>query len=84
MLSEWAAQKAMISLLFVTHDSTRPVKLLHVGVPTGSGTARADKNATPLAFVGKSVAFDTGGISRKPSADMKLTVCAATWTALQP
>jgi leucyl aminopeptidase len=29
-----------------------------------------DKNATPVAFVGKGVTFDTGGISLKPGAGM--------------
>ena len=46
----------------------------------------ADKNATPLVFVGKGITFDTGGISIKPSSGMKLmrgdmggaaTVCAS-------
>ena len=47
-----------------------------------------DKNATPLVFVGKGITFDSGGISIKPGAGMKLmrgdmggaaTVCSAAW-----
>ena len=47
-----------------------------------------DKNATPLVFVGKGITFDSGGISLKPSAGMKLmrgdmggaaTVCSSAW-----
>lgn len=32
----------------------------------------ADKTATPLVFVGKGITFDSGGISLKPGAGMKL------------
>ena len=46
----------------------------------------ADKSAAPLVFVGKGITFDSGGISLKPGAGMKLmrgdmggaaAVCAA-------
>jgi leucyl aminopeptidase len=54
----------MGALLGVAQGSTRPPRLVvmeHRGGPAG---------AAPIAFVGKGVTFDTGGISIKPSAGM--------------
>lgn len=53
------------ALLGVAQGSVRPPRLL---VLEWNGSA--DKNAVPLALVGKGVTFDTGGISIKPAAGM--------------
>jgi leucyl aminopeptidase len=56
---------------------------LHLGVGRGAEhapclvhlkyrPAKAKKNARPIAFVGKGVTFDTGGVDIKPSAGMRL------------
>jgi leucyl aminopeptidase len=56
---------------------------LHLGVGRGAEHApclvhlkyrpsKAKKNARPIAFVGKGVTFDTGGLDIKPSAGMRL------------
>lgn len=94
---EWAAQKGMNSFLSVTHGTNEPAKFLEMcvirvrfiqypNVHCSHYRGAADKKAAPLAFVGKGITFDSGGISIKPSADMKLmrgdmggaaTVCAA-------
>ncbi|ESQ92482.1 aminopeptidase A [Asticcacaulis sp. AC460] len=56
----------MHSLLGVGQGSERESKLV---VMQWAGAA--DKNATPVAFVGKGVTFDTGGISIKPADGME-------------
>lgn len=56
----------MNALLAVGQGSTRPPRLVVMewhGAP--------DPDAAPLAFVGKGVVFDTGGISIKPGAGME-------------
>ncbi|KAF8892853.1 cytosol aminopeptidase family, catalytic domain-containing protein [Mucidula mucida] len=63
----WAEKKGMNSFLSVTHGTSEPAKFLEIhykGAPS--------KDAQPLAFVGKGITFDTGGISLKPGANMKL------------
>ncbi|HHY50352.1 MAG TPA: leucyl aminopeptidase [Alphaproteobacteria bacterium] len=55
----------MNSLLAVSQGSARPPRLV---VMQWSG---GRKGAAPVAFVGKGVVFDTGGISIKPSANME-------------
>ncbi|EDR01445.1 uncharacterized protein LACBIDRAFT_186220 [Laccaria bicolor S238N-H82] len=63
----WAAEKNMNVFLSVTQGTSEPAKFLEIhykGAP--------DKNAPPLAFVGKGITFDSGGISLKPGAGMKL------------
>ncbi|KAF8079247.1 leucine aminopeptidase [Lyophyllum atratum] len=63
----WAAEKNMNTFLSVTHGTSEPAKLLEIhykGAPS--------KDAQPLAFVGKGITFDSGGISLKPGAGMKL------------
>lgn len=76
----WAAEKGMRTFLSVTKGTSEPAKLLEIHYK-----GAADKSATPLVLVGKGITFDSGGISLKPSADMKLmrgdmggaaTVCA--------
>ncbi|KAG8939548.1 hypothetical protein FRC04_006234 [Tulasnella sp. 424] len=76
----WAAEKGMRTFLSVTKGTSEPAKFLEIHYK-----GAADKSATPLVLVGKGITFDSGGISLKPSADMKLmrgdmggaaTVCA--------
>ncbi|KKB13498.1 aminopeptidase A [Devosia geojensis] len=55
----------MRSLLAVARGSVRPARLV-VMRWTGAG-----KDSQPVAFVGKGVVFDTGGISIKPAASME-------------
>jgi leucyl aminopeptidase len=55
----------MNSLLAVAQGSARPARLVVMQWRGG------DSKAAPLAFVGKGVVFDTGGISIKPAANME-------------
>ncbi len=57
----------MGSLLGVGQGSVRPPRLV---VMQWNGNPKA-KDAAPVAFVGKGVTFDTGGISIKPAAGME-------------
>ncbi|KAI0311992.1 leucine aminopeptidase [Amylostereum chailletii] len=68
---EWAAEKGMNTFLSVTKGTSEPAKFLEIhynGAP---------RDVQPLAFVGKGITFDSGGISIKPSAGMKLMRGAA-------
>jgi leucyl aminopeptidase len=63
----------MGSLLGVGQGSDRESKMVVMqwqGGPKGSTKGRG-KDAQPIAFVGKGVTFDTGGISLKPSGGME-------------
>ncbi|KAG2364786.1 leucine aminopeptidase [Suillus spraguei] len=63
----WAAEKGMRTFLSVTQGTDQPAKFLEIhykGAPS--------KDAQPLAFVGKGITFDSGGISLKSSEHMKL------------
>ncbi|RXW19728.1 hypothetical protein EST38_g6122 [Candolleomyces aberdarensis] len=63
----WAEEKGMNTFLSVTHGTSEPAKFLEIhykGAP--------NKDDQPLAFVGKGITFDSGGISLKPGAGMKL------------
>jgi aminopeptidase len=62
----WAEQMGMRTFLSVTKGTSEPAKLLEIHYKGGP------KDMQPLAFVGKGITFDSGGISLKPSADMKL------------
>ncbi|MGB0682402.1 MAG: leucyl aminopeptidase [Magnetovibrionaceae bacterium] len=70
------AKLGMGALLGVGQGSIRESKLL-VMQWNGAGTAKAAKGkkakdvADPIAFVGKGVCFDTGGISIKPAGGME-------------
>lgn len=55
----------MAALLGVSQGSVRPPRLVIMRWNGGK------KGATPLAFVGKGVVFDTGGISIKPAGGME-------------
>jgi leucyl aminopeptidase len=55
----------MNSLLAVSQGSARPPRLVVMQWAGGK------KGAAPVAFVGKGVVFDTGGISIKPAANME-------------
>jgi leucyl aminopeptidase len=59
----------MNALLAVGQGSARPPRLV-VMEWLGAKNARDDESKRPLAFVGKGVTFDTGGISIKPAAGM--------------
>ncbi|KLO16601.1 leucine aminopeptidase [Schizopora paradoxa] len=63
----WAREKGMNTFLSVAKGSNEPAKFLEVHY---SGAPQ--KDARPVAFVGKGVTFDAGGISLKPAAGMKL------------
>ena len=68
-------QLGMGALLAVARGSVQPPKLI---VLRYQGST--DKDAAPVALVGKGVTFDTGGISLKPSAEMdemKFDMCGA-------
>ena len=62
---EALAALGMNSLLCVAQGSDRPARLVVMQWRGG------DVGASPLAFVGKGVVFDTGGISIKPAASME-------------
>ncbi|KAG9309122.1 leucine aminopeptidase [Chiua virens] len=62
----WAAEKGMRTFLSVTKGTDEPAKFLEIhykGAPNASDR--------PIAFVGKGITFDSGGISLKPGAGMK-------------
>ncbi|KAF9461961.1 leucine aminopeptidase [Collybia nuda] len=61
----WAAKKNMNTFLSVTHGTSEPAKILEIHYKGGA------QGAQPLAFVGKGITFDSGGISLKPGAGMK-------------
>ncbi|KAG8996867.1 hypothetical protein FRB94_007997 [Tulasnella sp. JGI-2019a] len=63
----WAKEKNMNTFLSVTHGTNEPAKFLEIHYK-----GAADKSASPVVFVGKGITFDSGGISLKPSANMKL------------
>lgn len=60
------AELGMGSLLGVGQGSTRESQLVVI-----QWKGAADPNAQPVAFVGKGVCFDTGGISLKPAEGME-------------
>ncbi|KAI0742211.1 leucine aminopeptidase [Daedaleopsis nitida] len=64
--TEWAAKKGMRTFLSVAKGSQEPAKFLEMHYKGGT------TGAAPLVLVGKGVTFDSGGISLKPAADMKL------------
>ncbi|PFH47788.1 hypothetical protein AMATHDRAFT_66919 [Amanita thiersii Skay4041] len=85
--TEWAKKKGMNTFLSVTHGTSEPAKFLELHYKGAS-----DKNAQPVAFVGKGITFDSGGISLKPGAGMKLmrgdmggaaAVVSAAWAIAQ-
>lgn len=57
------------ALLAVGQGSARESR---VAIMKWNGGKKTKKSSTPIAFVGKGVTFDTGGISLKPGADMDL------------
>ncbi|KAL0567710.1 hypothetical protein V5O48_014282 [Marasmius crinis-equi] len=63
---KWAEGKGMNTFLSVTHGTNEPAKLLEIHY---KGAA---KDQQPIAFVGKGITFDSGGISLKPGENMKL------------
>ena len=62
------------SLLAVARGSTRPPRLVILRHST-SGNGAGPANQVPLAFVGKGVTFDSGGLSLKPNDSMKTMKC---------
>ncbi|THH03732.1 hypothetical protein EW145_g6051 [Phellinidium pouzarii] len=84
----WAEEKGMRTFLSVTRGTAEPAKLLELYITYSafSQCISASSQAQPLAFVGKGITFDSGGISLKPGSNMKLmrgdmggaaSVCAA-------
>jgi leucyl aminopeptidase len=68
ILDETAMRKlGMGALLGVAQGSARPPRLV---VMQWHGAGKKDERGAPLAFIGKGVTFDTGGISIKPAAGM--------------
>jgi leucyl aminopeptidase len=59
----------MNALLAVGQGSTRPPRVVTMEW-RGARASGSSKGSKPLAFVGKGVTFDTGGISIKPAAGM--------------
>jgi leucyl aminopeptidase len=57
----------MGALLGVAQGSARPPRLV---VMQWHGAGKGEEKTAPLAFIGKGVTFDTGGISIKPAAGM--------------
>ncbi|QRV90477.1 leucine aminopeptidase [Ceratobasidium sp. AG-Ba] len=63
----WAEEKGMRTFLSVTNGTSEPPKFLEIHYKGAK-----DPKAQPLVFVGKGITFDSGGISLKPGAGMKL------------
>ncbi|EJD52311.1 hypothetical protein AURDEDRAFT_158038 [Auricularia subglabra TFB-10046 SS5] len=63
---EWAQSKNMNSFLSVAKGTDEPPRFLEIHYQG------ADASARPIVWVGKGITFDSGGISIKPSANMKL------------
>ena len=64
----------MGALLGVAQGSIREPRVVVMrwqGLPNGAGKGKAAKDAEPIAFIGKGVTFDTGGISIKPAGGME-------------
>ncbi|KAG7100151.1 hypothetical protein E1B28_001930 [Marasmius oreades] len=64
---KWAELKGMNTFLSVTHGTSEPAKLLEIHYKGAES-----KDEKPVAFVGKGITFDSGGISLKPGEGMKL------------
>src|SRR4051812_26955461 len=63
-------QEGMGSLLSVSHGSDQPAKLIVLKYTPGDGVAAPEGEL--MAFVGKGITFDSGGISLKPGENMEL------------
>ena len=64
----------MAALLGVGQGSDRPSRVVIMrwhGTKPGKGGGKDGANAKPIAFIGKGVCFDSGGISIKPGAGME-------------
>ncbi|CAD6899066.1 unnamed protein product [Tilletia controversa] len=82
----WAKEKKMNTFLSVAAGTDEPAKFLEIHYKGAQAAGKAE--APMLAFVGKGITFDSGGISIKPGANMKLmradmggaaAVVAAAW-----
>lgn len=63
----WAEEKGMRVFLSVAQGTAQPPKFLEIHYKGAK-----DPQARPLGLVGKGITFDSGGISLKPGAGMKL------------
>ncbi|KAG8832721.1 hypothetical protein FRC17_000817 [Serendipita sp. 399] len=63
----WALEKGMRTFLSVAQGTAQPAKFLEIHY---KGAANSEDR--PLGLIGKGITFDSGGISLKPSAGMKL------------
>jgi len=64
----WAKEKGMRTFLSVAAGTDEPAKFLEL---VYKGATDGSKDQTDVAFVGKGITFDSGGISLKPGAGMK-------------
>jgi leucyl aminopeptidase len=64
-------QEGMGSLLSVSHGSDEPAKLIILKY-TPADSSASEEGSDLLAFVGKGITFDSGGISLKPGDNMEL------------
>ncbi|GAA5915662.1 M17 family metallopeptidase [Sporobolomyces salmoneus] len=62
----WAEERKMGSFISVSRGSDEPLRFLELHYKGAK-----DQNEKPIAFVGKGITFDSGGISLKPGAAMK-------------
>lgn len=66
---KWAEEKKMGSFISVSRGSDEPLRFLEIHYRGGA------KDERPVALVGKGITFDSGGISLKPGAGMKVCIC---------
>lgn len=67
-IAAWAKEKKMNTFLSVAAGTDEPAKFVEI---IYKGAKEGDESATDVAFVGKGITFDSGGISLKPGAGMK-------------
>ena len=65
-------QEGMGALLSVSAGSEQPAKLIILKYTPRDGASGGEQDNNLLAFVGKGVTFDSGGISLKPGENMEL------------
>jgi len=66
-----AEKLGMGAFLGVARGSHEPPKFIILEYQGNSGARRKDGNAKPIVLVGKTITFDTGGISLKPAENME-------------
>lgn len=66
-----AAQLGMGAFLGVARGSHEPPRFIILEYQGNGRKGRSDRNAKPIVLVGKTITFDTGGISLKPAENME-------------